>query len=87
MIELIGFVGAFLFAVCAVPQAIQSYKLGHSDGLSALFITLWTSGEVFTLAYVLLKHGLDWPLILNYGANLLFLVVIIRYKLKPRVEL
>lgn len=86
MIELIGYAGGILFALCAIPQAFQSYRDGHSQGLSSLFLTMWTSGEILTLLYVLLKHGLDLPLILNYGMNLVFLAVIIKYKIKPRKE-
>lgn len=84
MTELIGWIGGILFAVCGLPQAIQSFKQGHSLGLSSLFLAMWTSGEVLTLVYVLLKHGLDWPLVFNYGMNLLFLTVIIYFKIKPR---
>jgi len=86
MIEIIGWIGAILFCLCGAPQAYSSYKQGHSRGLSHAFIWMWFLGEVLTLVYVLAKHGLDLPLVLNYLLNLLFLGIIIKYKYKERVN-
>lgn len=47
---------------------------------------MWFWGEVLTVSYVYLKHGFDGPLMLNYLANIVFLVVIMKYKYKPRQE-
>lgn len=71
-----------LFALCGLPQAIKSYKDGHSIGLSWGFLVMWLMGEVLTFIYVLPK--LDYPLLANYTVNFLFLCVIIKYKLLPR---
>ena len=87
MIELLGWIGGVLFALCGGPQAYKSYTEGHSKGMSSGTLTLWLSGEIITLAYVMLKHGLDGPLVFNYGMNLVFLSIIIYYKIKPRKEL
>ena len=80
--ELFGYIGSICLAICAVPQAIMSYKKGHSKGLSINFLLLWTAGEIFTLIYVFPK--LDIPLILNYSANIIFLSIIWRYKIFPK---
>ena len=80
MSDWIGWAGSILFAACAIPQAWQSWREGHSRGLSWSFLLLWLSGEVLTIAYVLPK--LDWPLLFNYGANLACLLVILRYKVR-----
>ena len=82
MIEAIGWVGAACFAVCALPQAIKSYKEKSSKGISLLFLFLWVVGEVLTLIYIL-KTSKQWPLIINYVFNLMCLVVIIYYYFKP----
>lgn len=86
MIEFIGWLGSMLFAFCGAPQAYQSWKEGHSDGIAPLFILMWGLGEVLTLTYVMLKHGWDLPLITNYVINILFIAVIAGYKLFPRRE-
>ncbi|CAB4174966.1 COG4095 Uncharacterized conserved protein [uncultured Caudovirales phage] len=80
--EIIGWIGSVLFAICGLPQAIQSYNEGHSDGLNWLFILPWLFGELFTLIYIIPKG--DMPLIFNYVLNLVFLLVILYYKIKPR---
>jgi len=84
--ELLGWLGGLLFAICAIPQAWQSYKQGHSKGLNSGLLQMWFWGEVLTVSYVYLKHGFDGPLMLNYLANIVFLVVIMKYKYKPRQE-
>jgi uncharacterized protein with PQ loop repeat len=81
--EIIGWLGAVLFAICGLPQAIQCYKDGHARGLNWFFLLAWFWGEVLTIIYVWPKS--DYPLLFNYSLNLVFLVVIIRYKIKERV--
>lgn len=80
--DAIGWMGSMLFALCGLPQAIQSYKQKHSDGLTWMFLLMWFFGEVFTFAYVLPK--MDYPLLANYVVNFAFLIVIMFYKLFPR---
>jgi uncharacterized protein with PQ loop repeat len=80
--ETIGWIGSILFAVCGIPQAYHCWKVGNARGLSWGFINCWFFGEVFTLIYVFPKS--DWPLIFNYTLNLVFLVVIIKFKIWER---
>jgi uncharacterized protein with PQ loop repeat len=83
LIEVIGWIGSILFALCGAPQAWMSYRRKNSHGLSWLFIFMWFFGELFTLIYIIDKpHML--PLILNYTLNILFLGVILWYKKFPR---
>ena len=77
--ENIGWIGSILLALCGFPQAIESYTNKHSDGLTWGFILMWGIGELLTFAYVFPK--MDLPLLLNYSANIIFLSVIIYYKL------
>lgn len=80
--EIFGWIGSILFAVCGLPQALQSYRDGNSDGLNWFFLLAWFFGEIFTMVYILPKG--DIPLISNYVINICFLVVILRYKMVPR---
>lgn len=81
MIEAIGWVGAICFAICALPQAIKSYRDKSSAGISFAFLFLWTVGEVLTLSYIL-GTTRQLPLIVNYVFNLACLAVIIYYYFK-----
>jgi uncharacterized protein with PQ loop repeat len=80
--EIVGWLGSILFAACGLPQAIECYRTGHARGLAWPFLIMWFLGEVFTLAYIIPNP--NWPLIFNYTINLVFLVVILRYKFRPR---
>ena len=77
--EIIGYIGSILLAICGLPQAIESYKTKSSEGLTWGFILLWFFGELFTFAYIIPK--MDLPLLINYSANLIFLIIILYYKI------
>lgn len=79
--ETIGWIGSILLAFCGLPQAIESYKTKSSEGLTWSFLIMWGVGEIFTIIYILPKW--HWPLIFNYTANLIFISVILYYKIKP----
>lgn len=81
--EILGWVGSFLFAICGIPAAVQTYRDGHARGMNTLFLLLWCGGEVLTLSYVIYKR--DYPLILNYLSNLGSLLVIMKYKIWERL--
>lgn len=80
--EIIGWIGAGLFAMCGLPQAVQSSRDGHSRGLSWLFLLMWFWGEIFTLIYIWPK--MDYPLLVNYLTSTGFLIIILFYKISPR---
>ena len=80
--DTIGWIGSILFAICGLPQAIQCAKDGHSRGLNWLFILCWLFGEIFTIVYVWPKA--DYILLSNYFVNLIFLAIMIRYKIWER---
>lgn len=83
-IQLIGWISSIMFALAGAPQAYHSYKEGNSEGMSKLFLTMWTLGEILMMAYVILMYGYDIPLLVNNIFNLVFLLVIWRYALSPR---
>lgn len=80
--EIIGWIGSALFAICGFPQMIQSIRDKHSDGLNWAFLGSWFTGEILTLMYVIPK--LDWPLLFNYTFNLICLLPILYYKAFPK---
>jgi len=79
--ENIGWIGSILLAFCGLPQAIESFKTKSSAGLTWGFLFMWFVGELCTFAYILPK--MDLPLMFNYGANIIFLIIIIYYKIRP----
>lgn len=80
--ENIGWIGSILLAFCGLPQAIESFKTKSSAGLTWGFLFMWFVGELCTFAYILPK--MDLPLMFNYSANIIFLIIIIYYKLKGK---
>ena len=77
--ELLGWIGSMLLALCGLPQAIDSFRKKHSDGLTLGFLLMWGGGEIFTLIYLSSKQDI-LPLIANYSLNLVFLITILCYK-------
>jgi uncharacterized protein with PQ loop repeat len=86
IIELIGWTAGILFAFCGLPQAIMCHKQGHAKGVSSVLIWMWLSGEILMTTYVLAKHGLDLPLLVNYAVNTIFVAIIMKYKYFPRSQ-
>ena len=79
-VNIFGWLAAISFSLCSVPQAFLSYKQKHSDGVSWLFLILWSLGEIFATIYV--APRLDYPLLANYFFNMIFIAIIIYYKVK-----
>lgn len=84
MVEVIGWAAGILFAICSIPQAYKSWKDGKTTGVSPLFLWLWLGGEILSQIYVLLKHGWDMPLLVNYWVNTLFIIIIMKYLYYPK---
>jgi len=83
MHEVIGIIAGICFALSALPQALKSIKERHSDGIATGTIILWLTGEVCAILYTLHLWRETLPIFLNYFLNLLFVSVILYYKLKP----
>ena len=79
--ETIGWLGSVLLAFCGLPQAVESYRTKNSDGLTWGFLLMWLFGELFTFVFVLPTMLL--PLVFNYTANIIFLAIILYYKIRP----
>lgn len=77
---LLGTVGAICFALSGLPQAIKSWRDGHSDGVAHGTVWLWLIGEGLMLAYALYFYTQDWILTTNYTANFLLVSIIFKFK-------
>jgi len=84
MADFVGWVGSVLLAVCGAPQAIQSFRQGHSRGISPWFLAFWLVGELSYVYSTAAKFGFVGWLVFNYVGNIVFVLVIIYYALFPR---
>jgi uncharacterized protein with PQ loop repeat len=84
MNEVVGWIGSLLFAVCALPQVIHTFKTRKTDDVNELFLWLWFLGEIFTFSYVVVddiaSKNYHIPLYFNYAFNLLMLFYLIYAK-------
>ena len=82
--EILGWIGAFLFAICAVPQVIKTYKNKQAKDLSWLFLIFWISGEILTFIYIIIDDVLlkitHYPLYINYIFNIILVLYLIYAK-------
>lgn len=77
---IIGIIGAICFALSGLPQAIKSWRDGHSGGIATATVWLWLIGEGATLAYTYHKYPGDYILILNYLSNVILVGIVFKYK-------
>lgn len=84
--EAAGWIGNLALAVCGVPLAWDCIRTGAAERIKDLnaFLALWVTGEIGTLIYVI--HLADYPLLLNYGANVISLAIVIKYRFWPRTK-
>ena len=82
MVEIIGWIGAILFAISCAPQAIKTYKSKQAKDLSMWMLQLWFWGEIFSLIYIMNNVTLQWPLITNYTFNAIMVGYLIYAKIK-----
>lgn len=78
--EILGWIGSFMLAFCGLPEVIRTIREGECT-LTWGFLLMWGIGEVCLLIPVI-QQEMALFLLLNYGANTLFLVVLLWYKLK-----
>ena len=80
----IGWVGSVLFALCALPQAVKTWKTKKADDLSLLFLIFWMLGELFTFAYIIIDDIISdithFPLYLNYSFNIVLVMYLLYAK-------
>lgn len=82
--ETFGWISAVCFGLCAVPQAHKSWREKNSNGVSWGLLILWGIGEIFATVYVLPRR--DLPLLVNYFFNMIFIAIILYYKIKGKKD-
>lgn len=80
--DLYGYLGGGLLAVCALPEAYRTIR-DRECHLGWALLLMWFFGEGFMLVYSLELD--DYALILNYGLNLIFLVPMLYFKIKNKI--
>lgn len=80
--NIIGFIGSTLLALCGLPEFILAVKNKDSQ-LSWTFLSIWQLGEIFTLIAIINDAPLGY-LLLNYSANIFFISGICYYKFTAR---
>jgi len=79
LVNVIGIIGAFLLAICGIPQAVLSIKSKHSSGVSLGFLLMWGIGEILVFLYVIMT-SMDLILLINYFFNIILVAIILYYK-------
>jgi uncharacterized protein with PQ loop repeat len=74
----LGWIGGILLGICAFPQVYHTVRSNKANDISGLFLILWGLGEGLTLIYVIPQ--MNWPLIVNYLLNLIFIGIITKVK-------
>lgn len=83
ILEIFSWVGALCLATCSIPQVWQCYKQGNAKGVNLPFLLMWLLGCGSMTVYSI---GVLLPpaLIANYAMSLAFVLIILRYKIRPR---
>lgn len=81
MIQILGVVGALILALASLPQALKSIVDGHSNGLSHGLLWMWFVGEILMLIYSIMQFDIVY--LLNYMINLIFVLILLKYKYYP----
>jgi uncharacterized protein with PQ loop repeat len=86
MIETIGWIGSLLLSTCGVPLVYDIYKSKNISGTSLKFILWWLSGEILLLIFTIGKNIWAYPILFNYGINIIcciiVLILIFKYRKK-----
>ena len=82
--NIIGWLSSLFFCICGAPQAYKSYRERSSKGISTSFLLMWLGGELLGIAYILPKN--DYPILVNYLINLIFISIILYYKVIDKLS-
>jgi MtN3 and saliva related transmembrane protein len=78
--ELIGLVAACLTTLAFLPQVVQTWRSGSTEGLNLPMLVVLTTGIALWLVYGLASGQL--PVILANGVTLILVAVLLAMKLR-----
>jgi hypothetical protein len=74
-------IGSVLLALCGFPEAMRAFKYKKCD-IGWGMLLMWLSGEICLVVFALQSN--QHVLLINYFANILFLAIMIFYKIFPK---
>jgi uncharacterized protein with PQ loop repeat len=77
---MIAAIGSILLALCGLPEAVRAFKLKRCD-IGWGMLLMWLFGELCLVIFALQTK--QYVLLINYFANILFLAIMIFYKISP----
>lgn len=85
-ITILGFMGAFCFAMCTLPQILRVLKRKSTADISLLFIILSLGGNLCSATYIFYTNFLSgyWqiPQYFNYSIATTLVVILLCLKIK-----
>lgn len=82
LVEICGWIGALSYSIYSIPQAIDAFRIGHTEGLSHGMVILLFFGALCSLIYIL--PNFTSPLFYNFSISLMAASTILRYHFFPR---
>ena len=79
---MIGWIGAACLALCALPQVVRCVINNGCKDISIIFLGLWFLGELCYCIATISEIGVVWWLLANYISNIVFVSIIIYYRIK-----
>lgn len=77
MEEALGFLYTACFVSCFWPQIIKSIKTKRVEDVSASLFVLSIIGYISAIAYTIIRVGIDFWWLINYGLSLLSAIVML----------
>jgi uncharacterized protein with PQ loop repeat len=77
-------IGSVLLAICGLPEAIIAYRTKNCT-IGIVMLLMWFIGEFCLVIFALQTK--QYILLINYIANLIFVYIMIYYKVKSEVNI
>lgn len=74
---MIATLGSILLACCGIPESIKCFKTKSCD-IGYPMLLMWLFGEILLIIFAIQSR--QFPLLINYIANLTFVTVMLYYK-------
>lgn len=80
VIELLGWLGALLLMICALPQTLKCIKTKSAAGVDLGFLIMWWLGAASMMVYQI--YNKDVQASISLGFNVVFVSIMLYYKLR-----